>query len=74
MAAKNRSSIVRNNTTEEMFLLKSRSVPPCKDSIKDVHELELSGLQQLLSQVQKTLVKSSQYGDVLVCKFFRELP
>ncbi|KAF5527414.1 hypothetical protein CGCA056_v001739 [Colletotrichum aenigma] len=44
LAVKNRSYILRNNTTEEMVLLNSPCIPPWEDSVKDGHELEMSML------------------------------
>ncbi|KAE9569755.1 hypothetical protein CGMCC3_g14165 [Colletotrichum fructicola] len=44
LAVKNRSYILRNNTTEEMFLVNSPSIPPLEDSVQDGHELEMSML------------------------------
>ncbi|KAF5514542.1 D-xylose 1-dehydrogenase [Colletotrichum fructicola] len=44
LAVKNRSYILRNNTTEEMFLVNSPSIPPWEDSVQDGHELEMSML------------------------------
>ncbi|KAH0423553.1 nadp: d-xylose dehydrogenase [Colletotrichum camelliae] len=44
LAVKNGSYILRNNTTEDMFLLNSPSVPPWENSIKEGDEIEMSML------------------------------